>query len=109
MALSQPDLKTQQGRQDARQLHRTYYNDGLEASLDFGPIDKNFSPTIWGLATDASSGGCGIVAVEPSVRVEPGMHCRLKIEAIEPINANVVWVERIDLASFKLGLRFSDQ
>lgn len=109
MALSQLDLRVREKRLDARLLHRTYYNGDIEASLDFGPLDREFSPTVWGLATDASSGGCSIIAIEPTVRVGPGMSCRLQIDEIEPIKAHVVWVEQIALGSFKLGLRFSDE
>ena len=110
MALSQLELKPRKKRLDARLLHRTYYNNDIEASLDFGPTDRNFAPTVWGLATDASSGGCSIVAIEPSVRLEPGLSCRLQIDTIDPpIKASVVWVEEIDTNAFKLGLRFSDE
>lgn len=109
MVLSSANLKTPGKRLDARLLHRTYYNGGIEASLDFGPTEGNFSPSVWGLATDASSGGCSIIVIEPPEPIEPGTNCRLQIDAIGPIKADVVWVEHIDLGAFKLGLRFRDE
>lgn len=109
MTLSQVNFKAQEKRLDARLLHRTYYNGEIEASLDFGSLEADFSPTDWGLVIDASSGGCSIIAIEPSKKLEPGMLCRLQIDEIDPLKANVVWVESIAPGSFKFGLRFCDE
>ena len=78
------------------------------AQLDLKPAPGTFTPTVVGLVLDEAYGGAGVV-ISTRYGVREGIKIKAKIGDLEPINAEVVWVIRLDKDVAKIGLRFDDQ
>ena len=88
--------------------HQYWY--GMVANNEFEEawLDEGLNSYVEGRILDEAYGGAGVV-ISTRYGVREGIKIKAKIGDLEPINAEVVWVIRLDKYVAKIGLRFDDQ
>jgi|GEM_PF-881127 len=67
--------------------------------------DKQFQPGTVGLLVNESYSGCAVIIVSES-KPQDGAKLRIKVGAIGPLGAEIVWIKNLDDTIYKLGIHF---
>ena len=73
--------------------------------IDVDVNGDNFSPSIKGIVTSESYGGCAI-AVQSGVNIKDQQIINVKVGDLAPMSAKIVWVKELDSDINKFGLKF---
>ena len=77
----------------------------IAVDLSVNVQDTNFLPMLKGIVVDSSFGGCSILCIT-SENIQNNLFCLIKIDDLDPITAEIVWVKMLDVDVVKFGVTY---
>ncbi len=98
---------TQSSKPKLRKHIRFKPDEGSNVQIDFASQNQPFKPSLTGLLFSEAYGGCGFVCL-PDESLQIGRFCRVQVGRIGPLEAEIVWISKIDSDVFKVGLKYRE-
>ncbi len=87
-----------------KRRHTRFKPDNSVARITF-EYEKGTIWEMFGLVTDESFGGCGLVVLSPSP-IDRGTRCLIAVGEMAELEATVRWIQRVETGIMRIGVQF---